>query len=46
MAHEKRHSCYAVQVGHDHFRCAACHFDGTLREAIAHAVQNQWTVYD
>ena len=42
---DEKHGCYAVQIGHDHFRCRACKFEGSLREAIAHAVQNQWTVY-
>jgi hypothetical protein len=40
-----RHGCYAVQAGHDHFRCRACPFDGTLAQAVRHAVENQWTVY-
>ena len=45
MASDKRHECYAVQTGHDHFRCRACAFDGDLAEAIRHCVENQWTAY-
>ncbi len=45
MSSDKRHECYAVQVGRNHYRCRACPFDGTLEEAVAHCVQNQWTQY-
>jgi FAD/FMN-containing dehydrogenase len=45
VAKDVTHGCYAVQSGHNHFRCRACSFEGDLAEAIRHCVENQWTVY-
>lgn len=44
MSDNPRHACYAVQRGHDHFRCRACAFEGTLFEALGHVVAHQWYV--
>lgn len=42
MTAERRHECVAERVGRDSFRCRACSFVGTLREAIGHVIANQY----
>jgi hypothetical protein len=42
MPSDHRHQCWLVARGRDWFRCRACAFEGTLAEAIVHAVENQW----
>lgn len=38
---DKVHACYSKGHG---WRCEACDFSGTLKDAVAHAVKNQFVV--